>query len=99
MKTKEHNDLKAQCKKMLRWTAASFVFTYDSHGMRCGAATKIAGSADRNLYDQCSWTAYRFFFELFRCPIGDIDITSADVGELEMRYGLMIKGEGNLDAD
>lgn len=99
MRAKDHADLKNQCNKMLDWTPASFVFAYDSHGMRCGAATKIAGSAGRTLYDQCSWTAYRFFLELFRCPIGDTEITSADVEELRMKRGLAIRGEGSLEAD
>ncbi|HWF96948.1 MAG TPA: hypothetical protein VG291_18510 [Xanthobacteraceae bacterium] len=75
---------------MLSHPAASFVFAYDPHGLRAGSATKIAGAADRTLYDQCSWTADRFFLELFRCPIGDRTIKTADVADLA-RYGLALK--------
>jgi hypothetical protein len=83
---------------MLKHSAASFVFAYDPHGLRAASATKIVGAADRELYDQCSWTSYRFFLELFRCPIGDPNIKSADLAELA-RYGVVLSGEGDLDAD
>ena len=99
MRTRDHNELKSQCKTMLKWSAASFVFAYDLRGMRTGSATKISGAADKALYDQCSWTAYRFFLELFRCPIGDTEITSADVDQLPAKYELVLKGKGNLDVD
>jgi hypothetical protein len=38
------------------------------------------------------------FLELFRCPVGDKAIKSADVADLA-RYGLAIKGAGDLEAD
>ena len=71
MSPKPHAELVGQCDTTLSHSAASFVFAYDPHGLRAGSATKIAGAADRTLYDRCSWTAYRFFLQLFRCPIGD----------------------------
>jgi hypothetical protein len=98
MSPNPHTELVGQCNKMLSHSAASFVFAYDPRGLRAGSATKIAGAADRVLYDQCSWTAYRFFLELFRCPIGDRPIKSADVADLA-RYGLTLKGEGDLNPD
>lgn len=98
MSPKPHAELVRQCNTMLSHSAASFVFAYDPHGLRAGSATKIAGAANRTLYDQCSWTAYRFFLELFRCPIGDPTINSADVSELA-RYGLALKGKGELNLD
>ena len=98
MSPKPHAELVGQCNTMLSHSAASFVFAYDPRGLRAGSATKIAGAADRTLYDQCSWTAYRFFLELFRCPIGDRTIKSADVADLA-RYGLALKGEGELNPD
>lgn len=98
MSAKPHAELVGQCNTMLSHSAASFVFAYDPHGLRAGSATKIAGAADRTLYDQCSWTAYRFFLELFRCPIGDRTIKSADVADLA-RYRLALKGEGELNPD
>jgi hypothetical protein len=99
MSTRDYDDLKAQCSKMSNYTPASFVFAFDPHGLRAGAATKIAGAADRALYDQCNWTAYRFFLELFRCPIGDVRITSAAVPDLEPRITLAIAGTGALAPD
>jgi hypothetical protein len=98
MSRKPHAELVGQCNTMLSHSAASFVFAYDPHGLRPGSATKISGAANRTLYDQCSWTAYRFFLELFRCPIGDRSIKSADVADLA-RYGLALKGEGELNPD
>jgi hypothetical protein len=99
MRSADFSALKQQCEQMLKYSPASFVFSYDSHGLRAGAATKIAGSADRVLYDQCNWTAYRFFLELFRCPIGDLEITSASVDDLEPRFAFAVKGKGTLEHD
>jgi hypothetical protein len=78
----KHAELVKQCKKMLRVTPAAFVFDYSTRDVRCGSATAIAGSADRHLYAECPWTSYRFFLELFRCPVGDPNITSARVERL-----------------
>jgi len=98
MPSRDHANLVTQCGKMIGQSAASFVFAYDPRGLRAASATKIAGATDKHLYDQCSWTAYRFFLELFRCPIGDPKIKSADVADLA-RIGLALTGIGDLDAD
>jgi hypothetical protein len=98
MSPKPHAKFVGQCNTMLSHSAASFVFAYDPRGLRAGSATKIVGAADRTLYDQCSWTAYRFFLELFRCPIGDRTIKSADVADLA-HYGVALRGEGELNPD
>jgi hypothetical protein len=79
-------------------SSASVIPCFHIPRRRSCSLTKIAGAADRTLYDQCSWTAYRFFLELFRCPIGDRTIKSADVADLA-RYGLALKGEGELNPD
>jgi hypothetical protein len=78
----DHKDMVEQCTTMLSRSPASWVWDYTKYGMRCGPAITIAGSTSRDLYDQCPWTAYRFFLELFRCPIGDDRITSAKVAAL-----------------
>jgi hypothetical protein len=78
----EYQNLVDQCHKMLAVTPASFVFAYASQGMRCGPATAISGSSSRTPYEECVWTSYRFFLEMFRCPIGDPRITSAAVEAL-----------------
>jgi hypothetical protein len=77
MSKQEHVHLRNKCDKMLAITPASFVFNYMTDSMRVGAASRIIGSSGRHLRSLCSWTPYRFFFELFRCPIGDGRITSA----------------------
>lgn len=97
LKSAEFQELKQQCQRMQNYSAASFVFGYDPKGLRVAAATKIQGTMDRALYDQCTWTGYRFFLELFRCPIGDSKITSANVEELQPRYAIAISGIGDLD--
>lgn len=99
MSARDHGDLVGQCNKMLKWTSSAFVVSFDAKGMRAASATKIAGSSERALYDQSDWTAYRFFLELFRCPIGDPRITSANVADLQPRHGISIKGSGSLHAD
>jgi hypothetical protein len=94
-----HTDLVAQCNLMLQRTAAAFVFNYATSGMRCGAATRLAGSREGYVPEQCSWTAYRFFLELFRCPIGDPNIQSHLVEELPIPQGIHIVGRGELTSE
>lgn len=96
MTANTHAELVRQCGKMLSVTPAAFVFDYASGKMRCGAATKIAGSPRRDLYENCGWTSYRFFLELFRCPVGDPRITSARVKELPVPMVLSITASGEL---
>ena len=91
-KKSEHDDnwperkrgiLVDQCNKMLAVTAAAFVFNYSESGFRCGAATRVAGATNAfSIPYLCGWTPYRFFLELFRCPIGDPRISSASVAGL-----------------
>lgn len=94
---KARAELTTQCNKMLRRTPAAFVFDYAAEGMRCAAATKIAGSKSTDLYRECGWTSYRFFRELFRCPIGDPRITSDRVDRLPVSGGISLSGEGDLE--
>jgi hypothetical protein len=95
MAPQHYNDLMIQCQKMLARTASSFVFDYAYTGMRCGAASAIIGSNNRYLHDQCVWTPYRFFLELFRCPIGDPSITSTKVEELPVPNKLFLSASGD----
>lgn len=99
MNQKEQKELLQQCKKMLDVTPAAFVFDYSTEKMRCASATKIAGSANKDLYAACNWTSYRFFLELFRCPIGDPRITSAKAAELQVPVVLNIKGVGEINQE
>jgi hypothetical protein len=99
MTNNERGDLLKQCKKMLAVSPAAFVFDYAKGDMRCASATKIAGSANKDLYAACNWTAYRFFLELFRCPIGDPRITSAKAAELPVPIVLNLAGTGELNEE
>jgi hypothetical protein len=87
-----HKELVGQCDKMLNITPASFVFNYTKSEMRCASATKIAGASSRVLNNSCNLTSYRFFLELFRCTIGDRNITSAKFDDLKIPHGLSITG-------
>ena len=98
MSSSQHRDLVSQCQKMLDITPASFVFDYARNTMRCGSATKVSGSKNADLYSTCDWTSYRFFLELFRCPIGDPRITSAKASDLPVPIALFLKGEGNISS-
>ncbi len=89
----EHRELLVQCGKMLKVTAASFVFDYARGSMRCASASRIAGTNSRVLHEECSWTSYRFFLELFRCPIGDPALTSARVRDLPVPTVVEIRAE------
>lgn len=99
MEKSEHDDLRNQCRKMLHHTSHAYVFDYVRGGMRCGSAIRIAGSENRRLYKECTLTPYRFFYELFRCPIGDPQITSARVDDLPTPHILFIKGIGDSKPD
>jgi hypothetical protein len=92
--TEAHKELVSQCRKMLSITAASFVFDYTLKGVKCGAAAVIVGSNNKSLYDLCVWTPHRFFFELFRCHIGDPSITSAKAKELPIPNKMFLEATG-----
>lgn len=100
-----------QCNKMLSISPAAFVLNYGADGIRCGAATRVAGATTVfSVRYLCNWTSYRFFLELFRCPIGDPRITSPIVANLPGAKGageifgdipfvvkLTLKGELDID--
>lgn len=95
----EQRNLIDQCQKMLKITAAAFVMDYGKGDVRCGAASRIAGATNYNLYKLCGWTSYRFLLEFFRSPIGDPRITSALVDDLPAAWGLEIRAEGELEEE
>lgn len=92
----QHDDLHEQCKTMLRHTPSAFVFDYARGAMRTASASKISGSANLDLWSACNWTSYRFFWELFRSPIGDPRIDSAQVSELPVPTVLALSALGDL---
>ena len=90
--------LNSQCLTMLKVTAAAFVFNYAKGSMRCASATRFSGSNDRYIHRQCTWRSYRFFLELFRCPIGDPRITSSNVADLPVPRIIHLAAEGEFSA-
>ena len=80
MSRAEHERLQGQCETMLSHTPASYIFDYAESGVRVSSANKVSGLADRHLHSNCEWTAYRFFYEFFRCPVGDRDVTTTHIG-------------------
>jgi hypothetical protein len=94
---REHERLKEQCEHMLEHTSESFVWIYSKAGMRCAPARSIEGSPDRDLNDLAVWTSYRFFWELFRCPIGDDQIVSPYPEDLRPRFIAEIAGNEGGD--
>ena len=82
MTAAEHGRLVKQCELMLAYSPAAFVFNYTKSAIRAAPAIRISGSTNRTLHAECNMTAYGFFMQLFRCPIGDRKITSAQVQAL-----------------
>ena len=99
MSTLLSNELRLQCRRMLADTPAAFVFNYTRHEMRCGSALRFAGSTDRRVHQQCIWTSYRFFLELFRCMVGDPRVTSARVDDLPAPYVIHLVARGDILID
>jgi hypothetical protein len=92
------DELRDQCQKMLSHTPSAFVMSYSTKGFRAGSATRFTGTQSREIHRVCTWTTYRFFLELFRCPIGDPRITSGRVKELPVPYVIHLSAEGQLVA-
>jgi len=104
MAPKAHRELIQQCNTMLSHTPSAFVFNYSTIGVRCASASKIAGSAQRNLHAACDMTAYHFYRDLFLCTIGDpswkaprsATLRAAGTRGVDV---IRLVGEGNLDMD
>lgn len=93
--------LQGQCDKMLDRTSQAYVFTYAKGSMRCGPANRFTAAPNGHLYRRCSWTPYRFFLELFRCPVGDRAITSHEPEKLPEPRIIALSGyaERPIDLD
>lgn len=79
--------LQGQCNVMLSHTASSYVFDYSTQGLRCSSANKISGTSAHALYDHCEMTAFRFFFDFFRCTVGDPKVGRKLVDEVMAHVG------------
>lgn len=93
LRADEWEHLQRQCRAMLNISSHSWIFGYSKAGMRCGPAGIFVESASRRLYHQCVWTSYRFFLELFRCPVGDFAIMTARVRDLPAQTVVEFKAE------
>lgn len=79
--------LQDQCDTMLSHSPSSYVFDYSPGAMRCSSANKISGTAARDLYDNCEMTPFRFFFDFFRCSIGDKRVSNSLVDKVMAELG------------
>jgi hypothetical protein len=82
LSSSELKRLQAQCDVMLSHTPASYVFDYSSSGLRCSSANKISGTDAKKLYEHCELTAFRFFYDFFRCTTGDRAVSNKLVDEV-----------------
>ncbi|MGF6233273.1 hypothetical protein QFZ27_007228 [Inquilinus ginsengisoli] len=89
-------ELHGQCLRMLDHTSASFVINYTKSEMRVGPATRFAGTTNPQIHKQCTWTSYRFFLEIFRCPVGDPRIHSGSVLDLPPPHIIHLEAKGHL---
>lgn len=94
LSSREAVRLHEQCRRMVSTTFASFVFVYATDQMRCGGAAGFFEEPKRDIHGNCPWTSYRFFLELFRCPIGDPWIRGPLVEDLPVPYVLSLKARG-----
>jgi hypothetical protein len=92
--SKEAERLHLQCRKMNKISASSFVFAYATTGIRCGGAASFYDQIKTDLYGHCPWTPFRFFWELFRCPIGDPRIKSSVVKGLPVPNRILLQAKG-----
>lgn len=88
---KEASRLHNQCIQMAHTTVASYVFVYGESQMRCGGAAGFYDAPQQDIHANCPWTSYRFFLELFRCPIGDPLIRSPLIKELPVPHILTLE--------
>ena len=90
---REAQRLHEQSIRMTNNTYAAYVFVYARNGMRCGGAASFFDNPQRNIHANCPWTSYRFFLELFRCPIGDPLIRSPFIDDLPVRHILKLEAQ------
>lgn len=89
--------LQGQCEDMLSHSPASFVFDYSKSGVRATSANKIRKTDARDLYNNCELTAFRFFFDFFRCTTGDRGVDASMVKNIMAVRGKdMAKGSGPI---
>lgn len=96
LSSSEQKRLIGQCDTMLGHTPSAFVFDYAARGLRVSSANKICGLDDPYLHANCEWTAYRFFYEFFRCPVGDRRITTTHIGSDPIVGGKVERDEAGL---
>ncbi|OQB46674.1 MAG: hypothetical protein BWY02_02259 [bacterium ADurb.Bin157] len=98
--TKDYEDMKKQCEKMLSLSPASFVFIYSKQaGVTVIPAISVVSARACNPHELTSMGVSSFFTNHFECFIGDRGIAIPPSGveglleELNVRRGLTIVGK------
>lgn len=96
LSAREKRNLNGQCEKMLDNTPSSFVFHYTGKSLKVGSAVRVLGSNSTNLDDDCTMTSYRFFYDFFRCSIGDRSFTSSKVADLSVKRKVILEASDKI---
>lgn len=84
MPTREYDDMRVQCDKMLKVTPDSFVFLYDNAGVEIVPASSVAAAMRCNPHELYSKTITGFFINYLECFIGDPRIQVPHIEQLEL---------------
>jgi hypothetical protein len=76
LKSAELARLRQQCRSMLRLTPDAYVFLYGRKGVRVVSAVAVLGSGEQRLDELGPKSIKVFFYDHFRCFIGDPSLTS-----------------------
>ncbi|MDD4607497.1 MAG: hypothetical protein PHS07_04210 [Patescibacteria group bacterium] len=100
--TKDYDDMKKQCEKMLSLSPASFIFLYSEQaGVTVIPAISVVSARTCNPHELTSMGVSSFFANHFECFIGDRGIAIPPSGveslleELNVRSGLTIAGHSD----
>jgi hypothetical protein len=84
MSARDFEELREQCRKMLRLSTDSFVFLYSRQGIFAIPALAVISSARTNLHNFYSRSVTRFYEEHFACFFGDQRISCTKIVSLEI---------------
>ena len=83
MNSRDWEDMKEQCDKMLALSPDSFVFVYSKEAISVVPAVSVVGAHTRNLHDLSARSITRFYEEHFQCFIGDRRISAPNLETLD----------------
>ena len=103
LSSKEWARLVEQCKKMMKYSNASFVFIYSLNGFFVVPAVSVlACRGPEDLHTLHPMRIHHFYKHHFRCFVGDYDIrysTPSILEELRYRNGLEVKAKLPFSSD